>query len=268
MASVAAVLAFAFSALAYMPPTIYVDSAAYPAWRNSVNLAVFAHTNGQLEEFSLLMEKPARNICWRLVLETYQGTNLVARSSLGYDLLGPPLTSRMSNTNLARKTLQTFSFSLSRDLITNSMIYFAQYEDHDPGRPDFQDPWAQVIRLIDLYSSAENDQARVHQPAYEAVTNAINREDWDALRALAKPGMMANEFIRTLENYAHTGHAVRVGKLLRSDKNYKYLDGKLCTMYSFALESKDGEPSPHQLQVLVREVGGESTILDFWNFGW
>jgi hypothetical protein len=196
VASVAAVLAFASSALAYMPPTIYVDSAAYPAWRKSVNLAVFAHTNGQLVEFSLLMEKPARNIYWRLVLETYQGTNLVARSDLGYDILGPPLTTRMGNTNLAKKTLQTFSFSLSREMITNSMIYFVQDEDHDPGLPDFQASGADAVRLLDLYSSAENDQAPVRQRAYEAVTNAINREDWDALRALARPGMMANEFIR------------------------------------------------------------------------
>jgi hypothetical protein len=251
-----------------MPPTTYVSSDAYPAWYKSVNLAVFAHTNGQLVEFSLLMEKPAGNTYWRLVLETYQGTNKVARSSLGYDLLGPPLTSRMSNTNLAKKTLQTFSFSLSREMITNSMIYFVQFEDHDPGRPDLQDPWAQAVRLLDLYSSAENDQAPVQPRVCEELISAINREDWHTLRTLAKPGMMANEYIRMWENSARAGHPVRVGTLLSSDKNHKYLDGKLCTMYSFVFDSTDAEPRPHQLQVLVREDGGKSTILDFWNLGW
>jgi hypothetical protein len=105
--------------------------------------------------------------------------------------------------------------------------------------------------------------------AHEVVTNAINRADWDVLRRLAKSGMIANGSIRSWENYEHTGYPVRVGKLISVEKESQYdLDGKPCTKYSFELESKDGTPSPHQLQVLIREEGGKSTLLDFWNFGW
>ncbi len=98
----------------------------------------------------------------------------------------------------------------------------------------------------------------------EAVTTAINKEDWVALRRLAKPGMVANDYIPKWEK-----NPVRVGKLIRIEKDSQYhLDGKPCTTYSFDWESKDGTPSVHQLQVLVREEGGKSAILDFWNFGW
>lgn len=107
------------------------------------------------------------------------------------------------------------------------------------------------------------------QGNYEMVTNAFNRADWGALRRLAKPGMKANEYIKLWESYERAGHPVRVGKLLSVEKNSQYyLDGKPCTTYSFELESKDGTPSVHRLQVVVREKGGKSTILDFWNFGW
>jgi hypothetical protein len=104
---------------------------------------------------------------------------------------------------------------------------------------------------------------------YEAVTTAINNEDWIALHQLTKPGMRANEYAAMLENSAKAGHPLRVGKLISVEKNSKYyLDGKPCTTYSFAWETKDGTASVGELQVLVRSENGKSTILDFWNFGW
>lgn len=98
----------------------------------------------------------------------------------------------------------------------------------------------------------------------ETVTTAINREDWVTLRRLAKPGMVANDYIPKWEK-----HPVRVGKLIRIEKDSQYhLDGKPCTIYSFEWESKDGTPNPHWLQILVREEGRKPALLDFWNFGW
>jgi hypothetical protein len=115
----------------------------------------------------------------------------------------------------------------------------------------------------------DHSAAPTREDDYAAVTNAINREDWDALRRLAKPGMRANEYITMWENSAKAGHPLRVGKFFGIGEESKYpLDGKPCTMYTFQLESKDGTPSPHDLQVLVRNEGGKSVILDFWNFGW
>ena len=101
------------------------------------------------------------------------------------------------------------------------------------------------------------------------VTTAINKEDWVALRKLAKPGMRANEYISSWENSARAGHSVCVGKLLNVEKDSQYyLDNQPCTTYSFALENRDGTPNPHWLQILIREEDGKSTLLDFWNFGW
>jgi len=106
--------------------------------------------------------------------------------------------------------------------------------------------------------------ASIQPSPYEAVTAAINKQDWVALQRLAKPGMKANDYIPKWEK-----NPVRVGKLISVEKDSKYyLDGKPCTIYSFNWETKDGTPSLHQLQVLVREEDGKSTILDFWNFGW
>ena len=106
--------------------------------------------------------------------------------------------------------------------------------------------------------------ASIQSSPYEAVTAAINKEDWVALQRLAKPGMRANDYIPKWEK-----NPVRVGKLVRVEKDSKYyLDGKPCTIYSFNWETKDGTSSLHQLQVLVREENGKPTILDFWNFGW
>ena len=104
---------------------------------------------------------------------------------------------------------------------------------------------------------------------YEAVTTAINKEDWLALHQLTKPGMRANEYATMFENAAKTGHPMRVGKLISVEKNSKYyLDGKPCTTYSFAWETTGGTASVGELQVLTRKDGEKTTILDFWNFGW
>jgi hypothetical protein len=108
------------------------------------------------------------------------------------------------------------------------------------------------------------DQSSARQGTYEVLTNAINREDWNGLRGLAKDGMRADDHIRNWEK-----NPVRVGKLISVEKTSKYdLEGKPCTTYSFALGFKDGRQNPHWLQVLVQDEGGQSAILDFWEFGW
>lgn len=118
--------------------------------------------------------------------------------------------------------------------------------------------------LLGCSTTARHSSAIADQAPYEVVTAAINHEDWVALRRLAKPGMRANDYIPKWEK-----NPVRVGKLVRVERDAKYdLDGKPCTIYSFDWESKDGTRGVHQLQVLVREENGKSTILDFWNFGW
>ena len=107
-------------------------------------------------------------------------------------------------------------------------------------------------------------QTSARQGTFEVVTNAINREDWNVLRGLAREEMRANDYIRNWEK-----NPVRVGKLIRVEKNSKYyFDGKPCTTYSFALEFKDGTRHVHSLQVLVQEKDRQPTILDFWEFGW
>ena len=103
--------------------------------------------------------------------------------------------------------------------------------------------------------------------SYEFVTNAIDRGDWGALRALTKPGMRANDSITMWDNSQRTGRAVRVGKQIRVETNAE-LNGKRCTKYSFGLDTTEGTASIHLLQLLVREENGQPEILDFWNFGW
>ena len=101
----------------------------------------------------------------------------------------------------------------------------------------------------------------------EALVSAINRGDWTALTAWAKPGTTASESLATWQKAAASGHAVKVGKFLNaqtvggtSKKPYK--------LYSFSLENKDGTVNPHSLQIKVREEDGKAEIVDFWNFGW
>jgi hypothetical protein len=147
------------------------------------------------------------------------------------------------------------------------------YSISDEKWPEFSRE--QVERLVAVGWAREKaleyyPEAAMGQPGtYGLVTNAINAEDWDALRRLAKPGMGANEYITKWENSGRTGQAVRVGRLrnVMMDSTYS-LDGKPCAEYSFALENKDGTLNPHWLQILVREENGRSEILDFWEFGW
>ncbi len=101
------------------------------------------------------------------------------------------------------------------------------------------------------------------------MTNAFNREDWDALRRLTKPGMRANEYIKKWESSGRAGRSVRVGKLRSVKMDSKYgVDGRPCAEYLFALENKVGTPNPHWLQILVREENNRPEILDFREFGW
>jgi hypothetical protein len=97
---------------------------------------------------------------------------------------------------------------------------------------------------------------------YETVTNAINREDWKFLLGLTSEGMGANHYIEYWKK-----NPVRVGKLISVEKDFSFSD-KRCTRYSFALSFKDGRPHPHWLQVIVGPEGGQSAIMDFWEFGW
>lgn len=95
------------------------------------------------------------------------------------------------------------------------------------------------------------------------VIDAINREIWAALRKLAKPGMRANEYIKLWENSAKIGHPVRVGKLINVERDSRYLDDKPCTLYSFALENRDGTLNPHWLQISVREEEKKPVLAGF-----
>ena len=101
----------------------------------------------------------------------------------------------------------------------------------------------------------------------DTVVGAINRGDWAALMAWAKPGTTANESVTAWQKAANAGHPVQVGKFLNvqtvggTNKNpYK--------LFSFSLENKDGTVNPHWLQIKVREADGQAEIVDFWNFGW
>jgi hypothetical protein len=105
------------------------------------------------------------------------------------------------------------------------------------------------------------------QDPCEVVINAINQEDWPALRKLAKPGMRANDYITMWENSARAGHDVRVGKLLTVEPKSEMHD-LTCIKYSFALSNKDGTANPHLLQIWVRQEGKRNELVDFGNFGW
>ena len=102
---------------------------------------------------------------------------------------------------------------------------------------------------------------------YHAVTNAINRQDWKTLRAMALPGSRAEDYVRIWKNYAADGHPVRVGKLI-GKQDSEYGPGKQpCTIYAFEWLNEDGTVGIHQLQVVIQK-DGPPVILDFWNFGW
>ena len=102
---------------------------------------------------------------------------------------------------------------------------------------------------------------------YSSITNAIDRQDWGALRKLATPEMRATEYIQMWENCAKAGQPVYVGKLVSIEQDAE-LNGRRCVRYSFQFENRDGIPYPHLLQVLVSEQDGRPEVLDFWNWGW
>ncbi len=102
---------------------------------------------------------------------------------------------------------------------------------------------------------------------YSAITNAIDRQDWGALRKLATPEMRATEYIQMWENCARAGQPVYVGKLVSIEPDAE-LHGRRCVRYSFQFKSRDGTANPHLLQVLVSEQDGRPEVLDFWNWGW
>jgi len=106
------------------------------------------------------------------------------------------------------------------------------------------------------------------------VTNAINHEDWAALRKLTKPGMLANNYGKSFEaeiNQPNSNPKMHVeyivGKFLMVQSKLG-VDGKTNNVYSFQLENKNGTVNPHWLQITVREEHGQSDLVDFWNFGW
>jgi len=107
----------------------------------------------------------------------------------------------------------------------------------------------------------------------EFITMALNQQDWDTLREVARPGMRANDYITAWEAAAKAGRPVRVGKWLRSEPYLPANDQLIA--HSFEWESKEGSFDPHVFQVVLREekpgpLGKESFFLleDFWNFGW
>jgi len=116
------------------------------------------------------------------------------------------------------------------------------------------------------------DAAIIHRPeappsVCDTLISAINRGDWTALKAFAKPGSTATESLMTWQRAADSGHPVKVGKFLNaqtvggtSQRPYK--------LYSFSLENKDGTVNPHWLQIKVLEEDENAEIVDFWNFGW
>lgn len=104
-------------------------------------------------------------------------------------------------------------------------------------------------------------------PAYVAITNALNRQDWATLRQFAKPGMRANEYIATWEASAKAGYPPRAGKLIEFDMPGQVKKDE--TVYTFEYQpNADGSPNPHLFQVVVRNHNGHSELVDFWNFGW
>ncbi|HWD93527.1 MAG TPA: hypothetical protein VG938_14395 [Verrucomicrobiae bacterium] len=95
------------------------------------------------------------------------------------------------------------------------------------------------------------------------VTNAINHEDWNSLRKMVKPGMLANNYLNSSK--PHIDYSV--GKLLLVQGRID-ADGRSNEVYSFALENKNGSVNPHWLQITIHENDGRAELVDFWNFGW
>jgi hypothetical protein len=138
-----------------------------------------------------------------------------------------------------------------------------------------------ILTLLVCSCASQNSRPLVsHKPApvvsqrveappsvCDTLVSAINRGDWPALKAWAKPGTTTNDMISTWQKAAESGHPVQVGKFL----NAQTVGGssqKPFKLYSFSMENKDGTVNPHWLQIKVRLDDGKAEIVDFWNFGW
>ena len=100
------------------------------------------------------------------------------------------------------------------------------------------------------------------QDPCNAVVTALNNENWAALREMTPTDSHARGWIDAWER-----HPVRVGKLMDTREGSAF--GQPCTIYSFALQNKDGTVNPHWLQIAVRKLPhGKTELVDFWNFGW
>lgn len=133
----------------------------------------------------------------------------------------------------------------------------------------------------DYYRSARTtqgfpgDSSRGMLPsACVTVTNAINHEDVATLQKLIKPGMLADAYPSWFRSVTNKNGSVPqmtigyyVGKLLIVQDRVGS-DGRTNKVYSFEEVNKDGTVNPHWLQITVREEGGRSELVDFWNFGW
>lgn len=100
------------------------------------------------------------------------------------------------------------------------------------------------------------------QQACNTVTNAIDRGDWKFLRATAGKASKANRYLDLWER-----HPIRIGKP-KGDPYETELDGRRCTIYSFAFEYPDGRTSPHWVEIVVGRQDGGFAVLDFWESGW
>jgi hypothetical protein len=144
------------------PPWIPVNSADYPAWRDSIHMKVGADTNSPLVMFWILLEKPKQqDFFWHLILEVHQGTNTIVRSPLRYDILDPAISARLSDPHLTNKTVQRFEFSIDRSLLNNSSIVFQELDEtHKDLMGHFlvSSPW--IVHVSDMCPHAESAPAK------------------------------------------------------------------------------------------------------------
>jgi len=164
----AAVFLTCVSSRGLAPPLIQVTSSDYPAWRDAIHLKVFTNSDNQRIEFSVLLEKPKEeNTFWNLHLEVHQGTNTVVSSDLGYFILAPLETARLSDPQLANKTVQQFSFSLDPYLITNSVIIFRKLY-HNPSKNPLGPSdaiYPHIVRVADMCSASGSPKSSPAQGA-------------------------------------------------------------------------------------------------------
>ena len=120
----------------FSSPPIIVDSTNYAAWCESRNILIFKSEAEQNVAFTIWAEKPrGRDACWSLRLDAWSGTNMNVKATLGDYVMDPEFALAFANistnTNVKaflhkNKEIQCFSFSVPKQFITNSTIYFAQ----------------------------------------------------------------------------------------------------------------------------------------------